>query len=172
LTWDLADKVAAVFTLIGFPLGIIGLYLTFREAQRSAERSQEAKTASEAAQDAVRNFRKDLNLFTSLADLAKALSMTDEIKRDIRDRDFNRLPDRLSGMRQLLIAIRGSNLGLSEKQNASFQSAIVNFRTLEVRFADDNNLPQNITELTESICNDVDSLHEILTELKSKIGAH
>ena len=124
LTWDFVDKVAIIFSLVGFPLGILGLYLTFREAQRSAARSQEAKTASEAAQDAVHNFRQDLNLFTSVADFAKALSMTDQIKRDIRDRSFGRLPDRLSEMRQLLIAIRGSQLGLNAKQNAVFQSAI------------------------------------------------
>ncbi len=165
LSWELADKFAIVFSLIGFPIGILAVYLTYREARRS-------KTASEAAQDAVRNFRRDLNLFTSVADFEKALSMTDQIKRDIRDRNFNRLPDRFSEMRQLLITIRGSDLGLNDKQNATFQSAIVTFRTLEIRFADNKHAPQDIAELTESICNDVDSLHEILTELKSKIGTH
>lgn len=180
--WDLANRAAIVLSLVGFPLGVLGLFLTYREAQRSATRaqeastkSQEAKTASEAAEDAVRNFRQDLALFTSVADFTKALSMTDEIKHLIRDGTFNRLPDRLSDMRQLLVAIREANLGLLEEQNEAFQSAIVNFRKLEVQIVADiaaGHQPGNIAELTESICNDVDSLHAILNQLKHKIGTH
>jgi hypothetical protein len=76
--WDLANKWSIIVSLIGFPLGLIGVAFTFWEARRSAKRSQEAKTASQSAQEAVRKFRQDLTRLTTISDFSKALSIRAE----------------------------------------------------------------------------------------------
>jgi hypothetical protein len=165
--WAHVGHVADIFSLIGLPLALLGLRLAYREAQL-------AKTASQAATTAVQKFREDLNLSNSVADFTKALSITHEIKRLIRNTTFAPLPDRLSEMRLILVGIRASDIGLTDEESATFQSAIMNFRRLEGKVDNiiaTNVIPPNISALTQPICSDVDSLHEILTHLKSKIGA-
>lgn len=120
------------------------------------------------------NFRRDLRLATSVADFTKALAISDEIKRLIRSKTFGPLPDRLSELRRILIAIRSSDVGLSAKQRSTFQSAIVNFKKLELQvddFTAGKQAPQNISTLTQPICDDVDLLQEILTYLQTQIGS-
>jgi hypothetical protein len=167
VVWAHVGQIADVFSVIGLPLALLGLRFAYREAKL-------AKTASEAATIAVQKFREDLSLSNSVADFTKALSITDEIKRLIRNTTFAPLPDRLSEMRHILIAIRASDIGLTEVEQTTFQRAIMNFRRLEGRV--DNiiasaQIPPNVSSLTQPICGDVDQLHEILTHLKSKIGA-
>ena len=164
--WEWIGHIADIFSLVGLPLALWGLYLAYREARL-------AKTASEAATTAVDKFREDLNLSTSVADFTKALSITDEIKRLIRYATFAPLPDRLCEMRLILVGIRASEIGLTEEESATFQSAIMNFRRLETKVENiiANKLtPSNVSALTQQICSDVDSLYEILTHLKNKIG--
>jgi hypothetical protein len=98
--WEIANRIAIVAGVFGIPLTLWGLYIAIREARISASRSQEAKTASEAAQQAVGDFRRDLQIVTTVAEFTKALSITGEIKRLIRHRAFIPLPDRLSEMRE------------------------------------------------------------------------
>jgi hypothetical protein len=165
--WEWTGHIADLFSLIGLPLALWGLSLAYREAKL-------AKTASQAATTAVQKFRDDLTLSNSVADFTKALSITEEIKRLIRNTTFPPLPDRLSEMRHILVALHASGLGLTDEEKTTFQGAIMNFRRLEGRIDNiiaSGQVPPNISVLTQPICSDVDSLHEILTHLRSKIGA-
>ncbi|MEY2482404.1 MAG: hypothetical protein QOK24_932 [Verrucomicrobiota bacterium] len=171
--WTFAGRAADIFGVIGFPLALVGLRIAFNETRRAKQQSELAKQASQAAQEAVEKFRQDLNLSMSVMDFARALSITDEIKRMIRSSNFLLLPDRLSEMRAILIGIHGTELGLSKKQKIIFQTAIMNSQALELTVDNivvSNQPPQNIATLTQPICKDVDSLREILTQLKNQIG--
>jgi hypothetical protein len=164
--WDVLSRTADVVALIGFPIALFGVWQAYKAAAG-------AKRESEAARQAVDNFRHDLNLSMSVADFTRALAISDEIKRLIRSKNFHVLPDRLSEMRRLLIAIRASDLGLSTKQKAIFQGAIVNSKRLEGQVDDiiaSGNVPTEISALTQLLCDDVDSLQEILTLLQNQIG--
>jgi hypothetical protein len=172
--WTFTARVADIFGVVGFPLALIGLRIAFNEARRAKQQSELAKQASQAAQEAVHKFRQDLNLSMSVMDFARALSITDEVKRMIRTKSFLLLPDRLSEMRAILIGIHGTELELNKKQKTIFQTAIMNSQALEATVDNivvSNQVPPNIATLTQPICKDVDSLREILTHLKNQIGA-
>lgn len=170
--WEKAGRWADLISLVGFPLGLLGLYLTFQEARRSAKRSQEAKTASQSAQEAVRNFRRDLTRLTTISDLSKALSLVSEIKRLLMQQSLEHLTERLSEMRGLLIAIRGASAEMTEEQKSSFQSCIVNNREIENSLIQSQagGPPVDIPGVAQVISADADSLHEILTQMKVQIG--
>lgn len=167
------NRVAALAGVIGIPLTLVGLWLAFKEAQRSATAARAAKTASEAAETAVQHFRQDLSLINNVADFTKALSMMDELKRFLRHKAFIPLPDRLSDTRKLLISIRQNTPGLSEAQQKIFQNTIVNFQLLEKK-VDTYLLKEielkDIASINEGVSTDIDALQEILSALRSRIG--
>jgi len=166
LSWDFANKAAAIAGLVGIPLALLGLWFSFREAQK-------AKTASQAASRAVRRFRQDLNLINNVADFTRVLSIMEEIKRLLRGKALVPLPDRLSEMRKLLIAIRQNTPALSTEDQEVFQNAIVNFQTLE-KTIDTHILnktePEDIASINEGVSLDIDALQKILSVIRSKIG--
>lgn len=164
--WELANQWSIIVSLIGFPLGLIGLIFTFFEAHRSA-------SASHSAQAAVRNFRRDLTRLTTISDFSKAISLVAEIKRLLLQQHLPPLVDRLSEMRGLLIAIRGANPDMTEAEKSVFQGCIVNSSQIEnlVVQSQAGGDAVDIPAVTQTVSADADSLHEILTQMKVQIGA-
>src|SRR5262245_4673067 len=89
---DLATLAGLVVSLLGFGLTIRGVWI--------------AKTASEAARDAVTAAAKTLAHHDMIADLSSATVIMDEIKRLQRHGSWAILPDRYSELRRRLVAIK------------------------------------------------------------------
>lgn len=162
------DFWGAIASIFGIPLALGGLYYAITEARK-------ARSASQAAETAVNSFRNDLNLLTSVADFTRALSIAEAIKGLVQHGPPYLLPDRLSEMRHLLIAIRGTTTDLPAEQSIFLQNAIVNLNRLEGDIGESNIARIDFTispEMFRAMIADADALHEVLTNLKNRLGKH
>jgi hypothetical protein len=90
-----------------------------------------AKTAAEAAKEAVREARKRSTWGDSVADFAAVLQVIEEIKRLHRQKAWIISLDRYSVIRRHLVSLQTSALGITGEQRSLIGSAIEQFRTME-----------------------------------------
>lgn len=153
-------------SLIGFPLAILGIALAYQQVVKT-------RKASEAAENAVRIFREDLSHTFCLADLAKALTGIEELKRLFRHDSYLAIPDRLSDVRHTLISARGMAERLTKDELIDFQSVISDLSALEAKvqlYLLTNNLPKSLPKNAFDLLQRADSLHELMTRLKNQVG--
>lgn len=160
------STVADIVSLVGFPLALLGLWISFREIKKS-------KTVVDATKSAVERVRSDISLINTVSEFSEAISILDELKRLIRHNTFAPLPDRLTQARLLLILIRAKTKGLSPEQSTCFQNAISDLSILEKKIDDiiSKNVPlKNASSVNENISNHVDNLYVVLISIKESIG--
>jgi hypothetical protein len=153
--------------IIALFISIIGFIATFLQARRS-------KNAAEQAEVAVQQVREDIRNIKLIADFSEALSIMDEIKRLHRHEAWPTLPDRYALLRRLLISIRTGNPDLSQSQKIIIQDTVVHLRTMEKQvesFIAKPRNPLDVSKLNTTIANQVDELYEVLSEIRSAIGA-
>lgn len=159
---------SAIASLVGLPLTILGLLLAYRE-------SRKAQAVSVAAQTAVSDFRRDLNLINTVSSFSEVLSVMQEIKRHLRGANWAPLLERLTDTRKLLIAIRESlSPSLSQEQKTVFLKALSLIasteRRIEEQLSGADGCVLNVPELNESISAHIDELQTFLMQIKSQIG--
>jgi hypothetical protein len=94
-----------IFSVVGFPLAVIGLLITIFSVWRT-------KTAAEQARQAAMAARESIASYDAIADLSSAMSIMEEIKRHQRQRTWSILPDRYSDLRRRLMTIRNRRSSL------------------------------------------------------------
>lgn len=158
--------ISDIWSIIGIPTGIFTLVAAYLQARK-------ARKASELAAAEVNTFRNQIRYFNSISDLTKALSGIDELRRLIRHKVYTALPDRLSEIRHALIAVRESADNLTEKDQKTFQSMIVELRGLESIWSEnieDGKLSTKISVTIGKILRKTDALHETLNTMRTKLG--
>lgn len=167
LSYPLEHHWADVVSIIGFPLAIWGIVLAINDARK-------AKSAAEMAQAEVRKLRQTLLRLDSVANLADAVAIMDEIKRSHRnDLWDNLLLDRYSALRRKLIAVKISNVDIHKDYAPAIQNAIVQFRRIESQV--ELSLKGTVDRLTTAKLNaiismETDKIDAVLNAMKQDIG--
>lgn len=153
-------------SIAGFVVSLIGFTWTIRLAWRS-------KTAAEMAREEVHSIRQALARSSAIADFAAAITTMNEIKRLHRVAAWAMLPDRYATLRQLLIAVRSTNPGLSNAHRTTIQNALGHFRVIEQeveRALASNEEPPRADALNRVVSDQIDALSEILEAIKQDVG--
>ncbi len=167
LDFPLEHHWAGVFGIIGFPLAIWGIVLAINDARK-------AKSAAETAQAEVQKLRQTLTRLDSVANLADAVAIMEEIKRSHRnDLWDNLLLDRYSALRRKLIAVKISNVDIHKDYEPAIQAAIVQFRKIEnqVELSLKGTADRPTTaKLNAIISAETDKIDAVLNAMKQDIG--
>ena len=149
-------------SILSLGVAVIGFTVTLIKVAKSTTASEAAKTAAEQA-------TQKINLLETVHDLSTLLSILEAIKTDVRRRNFEPLPEKLSSIRKSLIGIRAKYTNLSEGDQSTIQSAITQFRSLERKI--DIELEQNseikIGAINHLFSVHIDELYEVLSTIRS-----
>jgi hypothetical protein len=160
-----------ILSLAANILALIGIALTYREARKS-------KTAAQQANDAVRKARDDIRKGNTLAQIAEALTIMEEIKREQRAKVWDLLPERYSTLCGKLSFIQGANLQLTKNNKTILTGAITQFRFTEKQIDTalfsgrhgDTEVPLDVARLNEHLSEQSDKVGRILIEIQTSIG--
>ena len=150
--------------LLGLIISFVGFFFTIKVARNS-------RTAAQEATSAVEGMRGDLRREDTVADFSSALAIMDEIKRMQRSPNLHLLPDRYSQLRKLLVSIRSANPLLTEIDQLSLQSAIVQFSALEryVERALEGSAAISPAKMNSLVSKQIEALLDVLVRIKSEI---
>ena len=157
---------AELFSIVGFPVGLLGFGLTLWMLHQS-------KTAAQAAQKAADETKRIITHSDTIALISAAVAAMNEIKRLHRVSAWHILPDRYAELRKLLISVRGSNANLSRAHATILQGTIQHFSTIEdevEKALASNQTPNNQASLNKIISMQGDRLLQMLEEIKREIG--
>lgn len=149
-------------SMLSLCVAIVGFTVTLVKVAKSTSASESAKLAAEQA-------THKINLLETVHDLSTLLSILEAIKTDVRRKNFEPLPEKLSNIRKSLIGIRAKYTNLSESDQSTIQSAITQFRSLERKI--DMEIEQN-SEIKIGATNHlfsvhIDELYEVLSTIRS-----
>jgi len=160
------NTVGAWASVIGVVVSIVGFIATLVNVKRSKNAAQQAKTVADKV-------RVDMLRANTVGEFASALAEMEEIKTLHRQNLWALLPQHYSALRKALILIRGSNPDLSDEQRTVLQSAIQYLASIE-RKVDETisgaGQPPNVPKLNAIVSKQIDRLHEVLVEIRNKIG--
>ncbi len=150
--------------LLGLIVSVIGFFITIKT-------SLNTRAAAAQASAAVESMRGDLRRGDTVADFSSALAIMDEIKRMHRSPSLHLLPDRYSQLRRFLVSIRSSNPLLSDIDQQSIQSAIVQFSSLErlVERALEAGGTVSAAKMNSLVSKQSEAIQELLVRVKSEI---
>lgn len=152
-------------SLMGLAVALVGFALTLVNVARS-------RSAAERAEQAANNARQSIRYVTSIAELASALAILEEIKRLQRQNAWPVIPDRYSILRLKLISIRSTTTLITEDQRQVLQDAIVQLAELEQkveRALARNTTPPNPAKLNEIVSSLLGQIHLVLSDLQQQL---
>jgi hypothetical protein len=162
------EMVAAFASIVGLPLALFGLFMTWREARK-------AKDASTKAKDAVAKFRGDLNKIDVIAELHRFCDGIPDVKKFLRADLLSIAADRLSELRRLLISCRSAPMFSSQENQTTFQNAIGFLSTsennIESRMAERRD-SLDLVRITKELSIITDVIQSLLIQARTTIGTH
>lgn len=160
-----SNRIGDYAGLIGLVISVVGFFFTIKASLNSKEAAKQASAAVESMRD-------DLRKGDTVADFSSALAVMDEIKRMHRSPNLHLLPDRYSQLKRFLISIRSSNPLLSDADQRSIQSAIVQFSSLErlVETALEENGAVSAARMNSLVSKQSETIQELLVRIKSEIS--
>jgi hypothetical protein len=162
------EVIAAFASIIGLPLALIGLFLTWREARK-------AKDASTKAKDAVTKFRGDLSKIDVIAELHRFCDGIPDVKKFLRADLLAIAADRLSELRRLLISCRSAPMFSSEANQTTFQKAIgflsTSENSIERNLAECNN-SLDLVKIAKELSTITDQIQALLIQARTTIGTN
>ncbi len=160
-------------SIIGIPLALIGVFLSYRAAKKSALEAESSKDASLFARSEVEKFRNDIKLLAQVVDFERALNIMDDIKLFMRSGIYRQVPERISSLILLLNKVRSPSMGMSDENSAVIQESVTELRKIEEfveRFQNSADFDQQTSSLNRRISNQIDKLYPIMNDLKNQIG--
>jgi hypothetical protein len=145
---------------------MVGFAVTIRNVRAS-------RAAALRAEEAANQARRAIRFFDVVAEISTAIAALEEIRRLHRDAAWPILPDRYNALRKSLITIRGSDLQLSEEQQARIQDAVVYLAELETMVEvglEQKRAPQDVARWNVLASGHILELHSLLLELRSRVG--
>jgi hypothetical protein len=166
IAWLDQTRAGDIASIVGLLIAVVGFAITIRNVRAS-------RAAAVRAEEAANQARRAIRFFDVVAEISTAIAAMEEIRRLHRDAAWPILPDRYNALRKSLITIRGSDLALSEDQQARIQAAIVYLaeleRMVEVSLEEDKT-PSNVARWNALASGHILELHSLLLELKSRAG--
>lgn len=160
------SRAGDIASLFGVLITVVGFCLTLLNVRRS-------RLAAAAARDAANDTKRSIEAFEVVADLSKALTTMEEIRRLHRAGSWEVLPDRYSFLKQTLISIKNTHRDLPDESMKAVQGSIVFFTDLakEVEKAiEDKKPPKSVARMNTIVSSHLDSLYEIFIKLKNEAG--
>jgi len=160
------NTVGAWASVVGVVITIIGFIITIWGVMRSKNAAQQAKTVADRV-------RADMLRANTVGEFSSALAEMEEVKTLHRLNLWALLPQHYSALRKSLILIKGSNPDLSNEQRAVLQGAIQYLASIEKqveRSIAGGGQPPNVPKLNALVSGQIDKLHEVLVEIRNKIG--
>ncbi len=164
--WNVLNKLGIIVGVIGFPLSLVGLRITYEEVQRSKRAALQAKEIAE-------NTRLELLKVGTIYDFSQVISSMEEIRRIHRAANWSILPDRYSYVKSLLVGIKGANNNLKDEYKKRLQGILVRITKLEEgmeHFLATTGSSPNVASANMQISKLLDDIHEIVAEIKSDQG--
>ena len=165
LAWIGKNKVGDIASILGLMLAIGGFIVTIIKINSSKSQINFTSQAVKAVEEQIRSMN-------NFSDFATAISTIDEIKRLHRVGAWQILPERYSSLRKLIISLKVSSNDLTDDQRSDLQSAIGVLSDLESKVEKGirkNELQTlNTITLNKVMSDQVDKLHEMLVDIKSK----
>lgn len=159
-------RVGDFASIIGLLVTLIAFVVTLWNVLRS-------KRAAEKAEQAVQQMRQVLTETNTIGEFSTAVGIMDEIRRLHRAGAWAVLPDRYSTLKRCLIGIRASNPAISDPHKTKIQGAIAHFTGMEQKIEQvlaNNSAPPNVARLNKVVSAQLDSLAEVLVEIREQIG--
>ena len=155
--WIELNKIDTLATIVGVIISLVGFTWTIINVTRAREAAIDAKNT--------------LRLYDTVADVAQAISMMDEIKNLNRLKKWEIALERYSSLKKLLIEIKSTNSGLEDERKKDLQKAIQNLANIEDGIEQwlENSAPaQSVAKLNKIISQQIGSLHILLIEIKNE----
>jgi hypothetical protein len=153
-------------SIAGLIVSFIGFGVTVWNVRRSRRAAQSAERASEQVLERVR-------FYDLMTDVARAITLMDEIKRLHRLGDWKLVIERYGELKKILITVRDTPLGLTDDQIANLRDAIVNVghmeKTVERTLEDSTEFPP-VGQMNTVMANNVESLQELLVAIRQTDG--
>jgi hypothetical protein len=158
--WDaVISLVEVALSVVGFSFALIGIH--------------RSRTAATAAARAAAEARDAITRYDSIADLASATSIMEEIKRLHRAGAWPTLLDQYSSLRRRLVSIRTSGPNLTARDLAALNGAVQQFLTLEKtveKSLQPGSRPLNVPQLNAIVSTQIEKLDEIFSTLRGGPG--
>ena len=108
-----------------------------------------------------------------MVDFSAAINIMEDIKRLHRLGKWEILLEKYPILRKTLISIRVTNPDLPDNQKTLLQDAIQHFSGIEEKVEkaiEENKTPENVSKLNNIVSRQIDSLLEVLEEIRYQIG--
>jgi hypothetical protein len=116
---------------LGTKLSIVDISLTVIGFSITVWAAAKARSAADAAKEAASTATQSLIRVDIIAEIATVLHLLEELKRLQRAKAMEVLPDRYSGLRSRLVAIRESTVLAGELDQTAIQDVIARLASLE-----------------------------------------
>ena len=111
-------KLAEVLTIIGFPVGCVGLLFTGVMAWK-------AKAVASAVKEEIEKYKENFAKLNIVSELSGAIPLLEGLKVLHKTNDLNMLPLKYAEVKKSLIAIKASNKNMHAEHQTVLQRAIV-----------------------------------------------
>jgi ribosome-binding ATPase YchF (GTP1/OBG family) len=173
-SWEAANRIADLAGIIGIPLTLIGLWISVREAHRSATAARAAQTAAQQAADAANNMRDELNRFDVVRSLSDTLIAFEEVKTLQRYSVWELLPRNYSAIKRELLAAKRMAPNLSAAHKKRLQTAIQTCASIEDEI--ETSLSQSppstmdVPRFNKALSGHMMEIQDVLLHIRSQIG--
>ena len=153
-------------SIVGLFVALVGFAVTLRNVAKS-------RKAAEQAESAVASLRQKQQLFDATRDLSSALAIMDEIKRLHRAQTWIVLTDRYGALKNALISIKASHLGLTADQRSRVQSAITHFTQMERQIEEvvaGSKEPPDVPQLNKVVSTQIERLTLTIAEIRNNLA--
>lgn len=153
-------------SLIGLGVSLIGFGVTLWNVRRSRRAAQSAERASEQVLERVR-------FYDLMTDVARAITLMDEIKRLHRLGDWKLVIERYGELKKILITVRDTPLGLTDEQLSNLRDGVVTIGKMEKRVEkvlDANAEPPVVHRMNADIARHIELLQELLVSIRQRDG--
>jgi hypothetical protein len=155
-------------SVLGLLVGLIGFSLTIWNVVKS-------KKAAQTAKEAVDEVRERIRAFNTVADLAQAVAILEEIKRLQRARQWRVVLDRYATLRKYIIQIGVQHPLLTPERRSVLTGTTRQLleieKGLEKDVDRDDCANTDAAKLNQVISRQVDQVFRVLTELQQEMGA-
>jgi hypothetical protein len=158
------STIADIFSLIGFPMALVGLAITIYQMLQIKSAAFAAKKAAEAA----RNSIKEYDLIIELSSLITEIKFitVEHLKKDV---DLQALYPTYTQIRQKIAIIRTLKADLSHDQNLVFQELVTQVRVIQTSVEKSNptSKPFDIKKVNAILLDKMDELSGIMAILRN-----
>jgi hypothetical protein len=153
-------------SIIGFPIGVIGIFLTVRYSYKASRASEAAKQSSEST-------RRSIGHIDSLSNLEEGRRLLSDIQRRIEVQNWEIVAERCASIREIVAVVQSvGGADISQESTASLSVLGAQMRSLggmadSVRL---NGRNPDVLRIRRVLSDQSEALAKVVAEFRTKIG--